>query len=974
VALAILLAPATGHAAASLLSQNNLALGQLTGQSSTIYGDDSSIAVDGIDGGDWSDGTATLTGEDFHSWWEVDLGQSRHIGSIEVINRTDCCQQNIFPFMVIIADFPIIDTDITDADGFTYPGITRIIVGDVVQAKYVIPVHRTGEYVRIALLQENTSLSLGEVKVFEEYNAALGRLTQQLHTVTNGSTDASGAVDGNLDGVVGLDRVAVGVSNPGERAWWQVDLGAPMPIGSVDVWSTNTNCCSTVTPPPAFTLWASPNPFFQTDPSKSLPVGTLTFSGNAQGAPATVNLGGFTAQYIEIQLAAPDDLSLAEVQVWPVARGSVGSFPTISSKAGNSIDPFAAIDFNLNAAGNDVAPKDVQTAVQTDPYYELDLGGDRFLEGIKLWGQADLSSTSTYSVFTSEFTPFPPGATAVQLRTQAINTGFVEFKNVGTSQDSLTGLALRARWVRVMVEGAGQQLGFREAEIFTTEGFISSLANGAVTNAVLTSAGFSGYHSRPNESVDVYAFKPNAGTGGGFYDNWVYLTSAFSSSTPTLVTGSVAPLYKWKTPSVPYPANLWAKGGLMGIYAQADVNPGADPVATPLRGINSNPTGAQTEDIFWPNQYLVATDASPDTNATPPPYLARPMGTALNTGYYNLHAAGTYVELPSTLAKFNSQYLGSGAVSAKYFNKGDLGIGRAMTCARPVWTANGSRVTGTACAVSNYAPAAPAGSKAPVLFNQQTQALGLIKNNAPPFATVVMVKRDGSNTTMFGVYQPIAPATTDPSKTKLIQTPVALDSTAFNTSVPNNCMACHGGSFGSNALSLTGLTAFLPFDLNAMASDVAPYDYSTQAEAFRKLNNIVALSKPTAAVTDFITGSYHGGVATANTKFDFNYVPSGWLNSTAQTNIYNKLIKPYCRGCHMSQANGTNGGVDMLSASAMEGIRASVPADVCLTHLMPHSQLTTKNGWSSDARAYMMSYFGRGDLDQTTMTEEACKP
>jgi hypothetical protein len=973
VALAILLLPSPAHAVAPLLAPNNLALGQLTGQSSTIYGDDSSIAVDGVDGGDWSDGTATLTGEDFHSWWEVDLGQSRHIGSIEVINRTDCCQQNIFPFMVIVADFPIIDTDMTDADGFTYPGITRIIVGNDVEAKYVIPVHRTGEYVRIALLQENTSLSMGEVKVFEEYNAALGRSTQESKAYPTGATQALGAVDSDVEGVLGVDQVAVAVSTSTTKAWWQVDLGAPQPIGTVDVWSTNTTCCSTVTPLPAFTLWASPNPFNQTDPSKSLPVGTLTVSGNVQGAPATVSLGGFTARYIEIQVATPDALSLAEVQVWPVARGSVGSYPTISSKAGTATDPFAAIDFNLNAAGNDVTQKDVHTAVQTDPYYELDLGGDRFLEGIKLWGQADLSSTSTYSVFTSEFTPFPPGATAVQLRTQAINTGFVEYKNVGTSQDSLTGLGLRARWVRVMVEGAKQQLGFREAEIFTTEGYMDNYGNG-IGGPVQSGAGFHGYHSRPNEMVDVYAFKPNAGSGGGFYDNWVYLTSAQSSSVPKLVSGAVAPLYEWKTPIVGFPAGVWVKGGVLGLYAQADVNPGADPVATPLRGINNNPTGAQAEDVFWPDIYSAATDASPDTNATPPPYLARPMGTALNTSYYNLHASGSYVEIPSTLAKFNSQYLGSGAVSAKYFNKGDLGIGRAMTCARPVWTVNGSRVTGTACAVSNYAPASAAGSKAPVSFNDQSGSIALIQKNAPPFATVVMIKRDGSNTTMFGVYQPIAPATTDPSKTKLIQTPVALDSTAFNTSVPNNCMACHGGSFGSNALSLTGQTAFLPFDPNAMGSDDAPYDYSSQTEAFRKLNNIVALSKPTAAVTDFITGSYHGGVATANTKFDFNYVPAGWLNSTAQTNVYNKLIKPDCRGCHMSQVNGTNGGVDMLSASAMEGIRASVLADVCLTHLMPHSQLTTKNGWSSDARAYLLSYFGRGDLDQTTMTEEACKP
>ena len=89
VALGLWLAPGTARALTANLAPNNLALWQLTGQSSTIYGDDSSIAVDGDDDDDWSIGTASLTGEDFHAWWEVDLGQPRRIGSIELHQRTD---------------------------------------------------------------------------------------------------------------------------------------------------------------------------------------------------------------------------------------------------------------------------------------------------------------------------------------------------------------------------------------------------------------------------------------------------------------------------------------------------------------------------------------------------------------------------------------------------------------------------------------------------------------------------------------------------------------------------------------------------------------------------------------------------------------------------------------------------------------------------------------------------------------------
>src|SRR5258708_750220 len=65
----------------------NLALGQPATQSSTLFGSDASLAVDGNTDGNWCDGSVTHTDYDPNSWWEVDLGQSRQIGSISIFNR-----------------------------------------------------------------------------------------------------------------------------------------------------------------------------------------------------------------------------------------------------------------------------------------------------------------------------------------------------------------------------------------------------------------------------------------------------------------------------------------------------------------------------------------------------------------------------------------------------------------------------------------------------------------------------------------------------------------------------------------------------------------------------------------------------------------------------------------------------------------------------------------------------------------------
>jgi hypothetical protein len=968
--LAVLAAPSVARAG---LEPVNLALNGTAFESSTAYAGPS-VANDGLDGGNYTLFGTNYTGADFHSWWQVDLGEERHLGTVEIINRTDCCQADIVPFVVIVADFPLIDTDITDADGFTYPGVTRIVVADAVRSTFIVPVHRKGRFVMVGLLREYTNLAMGEVKVFEEPSAATKRFTFQ-----SSGTGNEKAVDNSIDGDYSKGGVAVVPSSTSTKLpYFDMILDGPFPIESVDVYSTNTTCCSTVTPRPTFSLYTRPDTSikFGTTPASTLPAGVTRQSGLTQGAPATVPINR-SVQGFRLQLEAVDSLSLAEVKVWALGRGSEGAYATISSKSGSSIDPFAGIDFNTLAAGNDITQRDVQTNLQTDPWYDVDLGGDRYIETIRVWGQTDLSSQTAFSVWTSEFNKFPtasPDYTAAKMRANQFATGAIEWKAVGVAPVTNVPIGQRARFIRVQVEGASQRLGLRELEIVTPEGFMDFPTVGTTTGAGTLLGAPTGFHTRPNEPVDVYFFSPNFMPGNGFLSNWAYGATGRSSSVAETSPLAVAPVYKWSAPTtIKLPTGLWTPGSMVGLYAQAYVNYATGvPTPTPQRTVD-RVGNATPLDLFWPHARIAATDKSPDTNTTPPPYLTKPMNTTVASTYYNTFSSGTYKEIPDTLAQFNSRYLARGAVSANYYNVGDLGIGRKMTCAQPSWTVGATSVVGTACAVSNYAPAAPAGSKAPILFGKQFDAVTLMKNNAPPFATVVMVKRQGTAGSMFGVYVPsTSPPTTDPTKTKLVQTQVFLDSTGSNTTAPNNCMACHGGSAGSNPLDLTKPSMFLPFDPQAIGSDNLSlgWDWAHQEEAFRKLNAMVVNAGASDGIKDFVNGSYGNKVGTSGTKIDPNYIPQGWQRSAAQKEVYTKVIKPYCRGCHMSQS----GALAFTNASDIEGLRATVLNEVCKTHIMPHSQVTTQKAWSSAARATLLSYFGRDDLDATTLSLEACKP
>src|SRR5581483_9136794 len=99
---------------ADSLTASNLAEGKSTSQSSTlpgVPGATSGSAVDGNTDGNFYDGSVTATNLDPNAWWQVDLGSSASIQSIEIWNRTDCCISRLNDFWVFVSDTPFNASD-----------------------------------------------------------------------------------------------------------------------------------------------------------------------------------------------------------------------------------------------------------------------------------------------------------------------------------------------------------------------------------------------------------------------------------------------------------------------------------------------------------------------------------------------------------------------------------------------------------------------------------------------------------------------------------------------------------------------------------------------------------------------------------------------------------------------------------------------------------------------------------------------
>ncbi|MFP6663227.1 MAG: carboxypeptidase-like regulatory domain-containing protein [Deltaproteobacteria bacterium] len=189
-------------------------------------------------------------------------------------------------------------------------------------------------------------------------------------------------------------------------------------------------------------------------------------------------------------------------------------------------------------------------------------------------------------------------------------------------------------------------------------------------------------------------------------------------------------------------------------------------------------------------------------------------------------------------------------------------------------------------------------------------------------------------------------------------------------SVPELCMACHGGSWpgsgtqtggadlagiypfdGGSASEVAafqaradliepmtpnsfGFSSFLPFDPDTYLFPAAA-DEAAQHDSLRALNRLVRYTEPKDAIIELTKGFYGNNFSTGTFA---NFMPS---SSSMDPALYTNVYATACRGCHAAtyQVTPTPGRICVDDVSGEGG---------GYDPTMPHAKLTYLNFWRSD--------------------------
>ncbi|AKF86688.1 hypothetical protein MFUL124B02_31310 [Myxococcus fulvus 124B02] len=474
---------------------------------------------------------------------------------------------------------------------------------------------------------------------------------------------------------------------------------------------------------------------------------------------------------------------------------------------------------------------------------------------------------------------------------------------------------------------------------------------------------FEGYYPEPNIPISLQVLKTPISDPGDD-TNWVQFATAVTTTTPTSFNRP-EPIYHWSVTAAPVPsigfATRWHTGGLVKVRAVAK-DPDGDTAlytfddVTYASCFSENATkpwdelGIACQGVGINRSALVSTRNNPVDFPVGSRFkflgkkqsnLASPAAEEAETLQYYAQ-----IQAPATLSAFRTRYgFASGDVTATYFNDGDLGIGREMHC-RAFTTPQAQQ--GVACYVSNYAEQL---NGVPVFGGSSATALADAVSRTNEFATVAMVytpPANAINSVQFMVYDAqgqLAPK-------------AQLDNAADNTFVPGNCLTCHGilANYDKNTNSVSGNAKFLPFDVFSFRYSTAPgFTYADQANSLRSLNELITKTPTTTAIDDFITGMYAPkAVSDVTATANNTHVPTEWQKTKQKgLTLYNGVVKPYCRTCHMSAGASA---LDFLEQADFNTYKPSIQTQVCGSgsdRTMPQAEHVVRKFWKSGARAYL---------------------
>ncbi len=338
----------------------NLAAGKPATQSSTYGGAEAIRAVDGNTDGDNVNQSVSHTTRESQPWWQVDLGKVTSIGEVIIYNRTDCCSERLADFDVLLSN-----------DGSNWQ--TAASFAGTAPTRTALPIYESGRFVRVRLRGTNY-LSLAEVQVYAQQNLAVGKLATQSSTYSG--AEAARAVDGNTDGIYANQSVSS--THMQNQPWWQVDLGAVANIREVDIYN-RTDCCSE--------RLADFDVLLSNDGSNWQTA--ASFAGAAPTRTALPISG--SGRFVRVQLRGADAyLSLAEVRISGRPNLAAGKLATQSSTYGGA-EAIRAVDGNTD--GDNVNQSVSHTTLESQPWWQVDLGKVTSIGEVVIYNRTDCCST-----------------------------------------------------------------------------------------------------------------------------------------------------------------------------------------------------------------------------------------------------------------------------------------------------------------------------------------------------------------------------------------------------------------------------------------------------------------------------------------------------------------------------------------------------------------------------------------------------
>ncbi|MCK5905794.1 MAG: discoidin domain-containing protein, partial [Gammaproteobacteria bacterium] len=250
-----------------------------------------------------------------------------------------------------------------------------------------------------------------------------------------------------------------------QNSWWQVDLGQIYDLAEIDIWN-RTNCCTSRLSD--YYIFVSNTPFTTTNlQATRLQPGVTELFHSGPAGRQNISLLNRSGRYVRIQLSTSQYLSLAEVEVFGKPpqiiheNVALNGFATQSSTGWNAP---AALVIDGNTNGNFAARSVSHTHLNSNAWWEIDLGAIHDLSDVAIWNRTHDTSErlSNFHILVSD-TPFSSKGLDSTIQQQGVSNYF----HSGAPRTAKTTMPINrtGRYLRVQLAGRNY-LSLAEVEIF----------------------------------------------------------------------------------------------------------------------------------------------------------------------------------------------------------------------------------------------------------------------------------------------------------------------------------------------------------------------------------------------------------------------------------------------------------------------------------------------------------------------------